>query len=332
MAISWPVWTVAAAVAGAGNLAVHLVYAALSLRRFEDRPAFQVTPPPQDGPLAEPIGIPTDSGLWLSGGVYLPTQSDPRGVVIFCPETDGDFPTALNYAGALLEAGFAVLSFSFRNQGDSDVLPGYRSTHWVTEHEIQDVHAAIEFVQAAPQFDGLPIGLMGVSRGAGAALAAAAQRPEIQAVWSQGAFSTQRMVEHYAKRWIDTVVGRGAGLIPDWHVRVTLWFMLRMAERKQGARIVSLDALLPRLADRSVQFVGGKRDTYVPPVLTQQLCRRAGHAPQEDCWIVPQAKHNQERAVDPVAYDARLVKFFQNALQSPAPSIESNVLAEPDFV
>jgi hypothetical protein len=37
------------------------------------------------------------------------------------------------YAPALLEAGFAVFSFDFRNQGSSDSLPGYHAKHWLSE-------------------------------------------------------------------------------------------------------------------------------------------------------------------------------------------------------
>ncbi|WP_437229936.1 alpha/beta hydrolase [Planctomicrobium sp. SH661] len=293
------------------DLIVHAVYSIAALHRFETMPALRVAPPPENTPSMEPIQFPTTNGLQLAGGVYFPEDGQPQGVVLFCPENGGTFDTAMNYAQPLVDAGFAVVAFSFRNQSPSDSLPGYRSNYWVTKYEVEDVHAALDFIQSQPQFDGLPIALMGVSRGAGAALAAGAVRPEVSQIWTQGSFSTQGLAMLHAMKFLQTMVGKWGQLIPRWHVRITIWFMLRLNEIRNRCQLVNLESLLPLWRDREVMFVSGARDTYVPAVLTKELCRLSGHSPETSHWVVPHAKHNLERPAAPREFDERIVHFFE---------------------
>lgn len=293
------------------DLLIHIVYSFMALNRFETLPTFRVLPPPQDAPLLEPVEFPTTNQLKLSGGVYFPEDGHPRGVILFCPETGGSFDTAMNYAEALVEAGFAVVSFSFRNQYPSETLSGYRSNYWVTQYEVDDVHAALDFIELQPQFLGLPIGVMGVSRGAGAALAGGSARPEVAQVWSEGGFSSSGLAMHHALKFVQTMVGPLGKLIPQWHVQVTIWFMLRLNEYRNRCRLINLESMLPRWQLRDVMFVSGARDTYVPTSLAENLCRLTGHDTKSSLWIVPQAKHNLERATAPREFDQRLVQFFE---------------------
>lgn len=303
------------------DLLIHLIYAGIALKRFEARPAFQVTPPPEEGPRPERVIFPTTNGMRLHGGVYYPHDGHPRGVIVFCPETDAVYQTALNYTPALLEAGFAVLSFDFRNEGDSDHLPTYQAMHWLSEYEVADVHAALDFVQSQPQFEGLPVGLFGVSRGGCAALAAAATRPEVRDVLAEGPFSTHQLALYYALKWIGAVVGGWRPLIPEWHVRLTLWFTLRFSEFRNGSRFVRLESLLPRLKDRKLLVISGGRDSYVPEFMPRRICELAGHSPEESHWVVADAKHNLERQASPAEFDARIVRFFEQMVSATLPEV-----------
>jgi len=296
------------------DVAIHLIYSVMAMHRFETLPTFRVLPPPENAPPMENIRFSTTDNLELTGGIYFPEDGQPQGVVVFCPETGGSFDTVMNYAEALVDAGFAVLSFSFRNQAPSQSLPSYRSNYWVTEYEVQDVHAALDFVQAQPQFQGLPIGLMGVSRGAGAAVAAGATRPEVSFVWAQGTFSTRKLTLHHAKKFMQSLVGRFGKLVPAWHVRTTIRFMMPIIELRNRCRLVDLESLMPLWNDRNMLLVSGARDTYVPPSLSTELCELTGHSPAESQWIVPQAKHNLERAAAPREFDLRIVQYFQQML------------------
>lgn len=296
------------------DLLIHLAYAAAAFKRFDDAPPFHVIPPPANGPVPEPFAISTGDGVALRGGVYYPSDGKPVGMILFCPETHAGFQTALNYAPALLNAGFAIVSFDFRNQGASDTLPGYRDRHWLTEYEVADVQAVLDFIQAQPQFEGLPIGIFGVSRGGSAALAAAAIRPDVQYVLAQGPFSTHQLALYYSLKWLGAIVGPWQRFVPKWHVRVTLWFILRMAESRYGCRFVRLERLLPRLADREVLIISGGRDSYVPEAVPRQICKLTGHSPQAAHWVVRSAKHNLERHASPSEFDAKVVGFFEQML------------------
>lgn len=289
---------------------VHLHYAFSGLARFDNRPPFAVLPPPMDVPLPEPVEFPTSDGLTLRGGVYFPPDGISRAIIVYCPETDGCHLTAPNYIPALVESGAAVLSFNFRNYEPSDSLPGYRPKHWFTIHEVRDVHAALDFVESQPQFAGLPVGLMGVSRGASAALSAGAERPEVKAIWAQGAFSTRRLSNYYAIKWVQAVVGNWGRKLPDWHVKTTAWFIRRISEFKNRARYVTVERFLSLWKNRPVQFVAGARDSYVPAELTTRLCEATGRPVEAGLWVVPRAKHNMERVAAEAEYDARLVAFF----------------------
>jgi len=295
---------------------IHVVYAFVALGRFEDRPPFQVTPPPETGPAPEPVTFPTSNQLQLRGGVYYPPDGNPLAVVIFCPETDARFQTALNYTPALLDAGFAVFSFDFRNQGSSDSQHSYRATHWLTEFEVTDVQAAINFIQVQPQFEGLPIGLFGVSRGGCAVLAAGAVRPEVQCVLAQGPFSTRLLSLHYSLKWLGFFFGKWDRLIPEWHVRLTLRLTLLMAYYRNGGRFVRLEALLPKLENRKLLIISGGRDSYVPEYIPKRLCQLTGHSPEDAHWVVPGAKHNMERQAAPQEFDEKVVQFFAQMLSS----------------
>lgn len=293
------------------DLLIHWIYAQIALKRFETPPPFQVIPPPENGPVADPVVFPTTNGLRLHGGVYFPADGHPRGVVVFCPETEAVSQTAMNYTPALLEAGFAVFSFDFRNEGGSDVLPTYKSMHWLTEYELEDVQAALDFVQSQPQFEGLPIGLFGVSRGGAAALAAAATRPEVRFVLAQGPFTTHQLALYYTVKWLGSAVGKWRRLIPEWHLRATLWLTFRLSEIRNGCRFVRLEALLPRLKNCHVLIISGGRDSYVPQEIARRICELAGHSQEESHWVVRHAKHNLERQESPVEFDARVAQFFE---------------------
>lgn len=289
---------------------VHVVIARMALHRFETSPRFGVMPPPADGPVPEAIRIPTTDHLTLAGGIYYPESEPPRGVVVFCPEMGGRFETAMNYAPALLESGFAVVSFSFRNQEPSDALNSYRSGYWISNYEVDDVLATIHYVESLPEFYGLPIGLMGVSRGAGSALSAAALHPEISQVWVQGAFSNSLLVLHHAMKFLRARRGKWIRFVPQWHIQTTLWFMRRLAEYRNGCRMVEMERLLPRLHGRRTYFVAGERDNYVPISLSETLHQLAGCDGESTRWLVPRAGHNMERTAARDEFDERLVSFF----------------------
>lgn len=293
------------------DMVVRYFYVRIVLPIFETKPPFNVLPTPRDID-AERISFPTTNGLTLRGSLY--RHHDPRGLIVFCPELDSDHWSAMTYCEGLYAAGFDILSFDFRSQGDSDRLPGYEPLHWLTEWEIDDVLAALDFVRQRLDLRDLPVGMLGISRGSGAALVATAMRNDIRCVACEGAFSSDLLMLHFVLRWAKVYMPEWmVRLCPVWHMRLTLYWVRKLSQSRRGCRYILLEKYLPRLRNRPVQFIVGERDNYVPPQIGQELARQIG----PNCrgvFRVPKAKHNQARLVNRDGYDRLLIDLFSEAL------------------
>lgn len=285
---------------------------------IENSPPFRVESLPPD-PDAEAFSVTTPDGITLRGCLYRHTERTPRGLIVFCPEFASNQRSAMLYCSALSRAGFHVLAFDFRNHGDSDRLEGYEPLHWLTQFEVMDLNAVIDFVYSRPDLNELPLGLFGISRGGGAALYVASQRPEVLRVACEGAFGTELMMLAHARRWI-TIVAPAAlvRLIPAWHIRWTLTLTRWISQHRRHCRYAMLERVLPQLVDKPALVIAGQRDTYVMPEVSQEMVRLIGQP--EALWMVQKAKHNLARSVDPDEYDRRLLAFFSQ-LDQPAASV-----------
>jgi pimeloyl-ACP methyl ester carboxylesterase len=315
-------WGVLGVVAGLAvvDLLIHLVAVRYILPILERSPPFSVEATPPD-PHAEPVSCRTPDGITLRGSLHRPPDRAPLGLIVFCPEVANDHWSATWYCPALLSAGFAILAMDFRNQGHSDRMPGYTPIHWLTEYEVTDVLAVVDYARDRADLRELPLGVFGVSRGGSAALVAAARVPEIACAACEGVFSISTMTLHYTLRW--AVLYQPAwlmALFPTWHFRLTLALARWISERRRRCRYVLLEEWLPRLAGRPVLMIVDGRDTYVLPEISETLYRRF---PQSSTrrWLVKAAKHNMARETDAAEFDRRIVEFFAQLIpRTPAAS------------
>jgi len=290
------------------DLAVRVYYIRIVLRAFETKPLFNVNPTPPD-PTAESIEFQTRDGITLRGSLYR-ADRPAKGLILFCPETDGSHWSAVSYCHGLMKDGFDVLSFDFRGQGESDPLPGYTPNHWATMYEVEDVRAALDYISHREDLQGLPLGLMGVSRGSTLALIAAAECPSVKAVCCEGAYSTDTLLLYFVLHWQRIYIPSWlSSLIPMWHYRITMKMVRWTSRILRQRRYVVLERWLPRLKDRAVLLVTGERDNYVHPDVARELVRHI-HSESAEIWTVPSAKHNRARAVAAAEYDRRLSAFF----------------------
>jgi pimeloyl-ACP methyl ester carboxylesterase len=280
---------------------------------FEQSAGFGVEPAePRDD--CEQISFLSTDGLTIRGSIFSPTTAS-RGVVIFCPETGGNHWMALEYTVALREAGFTVVGFDFRNQGDSDDMKDYNTLHWPTAFEVSDALATIDYVTTRDDLMSQPIAMFGVSRGGAVALVAAARRAEVRCVVCDGAFMISRLMQFFARRWAELYVPRRwLQYIPDWHIATTLWFARQISQFKRGVRYATLGRDLPKLRNKGVLLIAGQRDNYVKPEITKEIARRVGGNAQ--IWIAPKAKHNCARSENKEEYDRRIVEFVEQHLVS----------------
>lgn len=293
-------------------------------RMFEHAPPLNAGNPAID-PAAEAVTFVTEDGLNLRGSLYKPRRT-PRGLVLFFAELGGTQGSGLNYCQSLVEAGFALLSFDFRNHGQSDALDGYEPLHWLTEHEHRDLRAVLKFVDSRDDLRPLPLGVFGVSRGGGAALIAAAESPRVACVACEGAYSTSKLMSLHSARWVPLFVPSPfTRLVPRWQIEITLAGARLYSQFKRRHRYLHLEQFLKGFPPRPVLLIAGQRDSYVLPEMSEALRRELpqGHV---DVVVVPKARHNKAREVNPAAYDARLAEFFLQHM----PALVTDAISAPE--
>ncbi len=298
--------------AGAVLFAAELVFRRYVVARvcdvFEEVPPFGVIPA-EESPDAETFSVQTSDGMTLRGSLHLPKSGRPIGLVVFCPELNGNHWMASHYCHGLLQNQFAVLGFDFRGQGSSDPDPNYTPIHWVTEYEMRDIAAVLEFVESDERLNTLPLGLFGVSRGGVAALAAACRYPRVRAVLADSAFGTMDMARHFVHQFGRYIIPEFCfRILPKWHIEQTLQRAVRLSERRRHCRYVHLENEAVGLDHTHVQLISGQRDSYVSPDVAAALAELFGGS--DRLWLVRRARHNMARSVRTDEYDRRVVRHF----------------------
>jgi pimeloyl-ACP methyl ester carboxylesterase len=272
---------------------------------FENVPPFNVLPEAAN-PAARTFRISTADGLELQCSLLNENVENPPGLVLFLPELHGSHWMARRYCHALIENGFVVLGLDFRNQGESDSLPGYRPIHWMTEFEMSDVEAALEYIAEDNRLCSLPIVVFGVSRGGVAALLTGCRYPRIRGIIADSAFGTMAMIRFYVDRFVQHVIPNWIFmLLPDWHINITLRQSVQLSEAARGCRYVHLENEAAGLESANVLLISGARDSYVTPVIAARLRDIVGKP--AELWIAPGAKHNMSRNIQPEEYDRRVL-------------------------
>ena len=273
-------------------------------------------------PLAgEHVTFETTDGVRLAGTLGRPpTDGSAAPVVVFCHEFTSNRHSVTKYAWFLEAAGFRVFTFDFRGHGDGDRPRDFLPRPWVTQHEVSDLRAALRYLRDREDVGDVPVGLLGISRGAVAAIAVASEDPSIVGVVADGAFSTDWTLHGYMRRWAPIFVDRRMLLLssPDWVFSIFRRVGTALAEHRLGVRFVSLLPVLRRLKT-PVFLIHGKKDGYIEAGQAGLLYELAGGP--KDLWIVPKADHNQAVDVSPAEYSRRVVHFFQTFLGVTAPAV-----------
>src|SRR5438132_2938344 len=108
------------------------------------------------------------------------TGNQRKGEIQFGLEFGSNRWAAVPACTDLRAAGFDVFAYEPRNQGESDVQPGFDPMQWITDREVADCREAVEYLKKRPDADPRGIGLYGFSKGANAGLIVAADDPIIK--------------------------------------------------------------------------------------------------------------------------------------------------------
>jgi pimeloyl-ACP methyl ester carboxylesterase len=301
---------------------VQAAFARVFIPHFERKPRLRARSYPRRRQ-AGSFTTRTSDNVVLRGSI-LRSRVAARGVVIFCHEFGGDRWSFQGHCDDAVLSGQDLVTFDFRNHGESDVDRGYESSHWLTQREVLDVQALIDWVQTRREWAGLPVTLIGVSRGANAALAAAASR-NVQGVLAVGAFSTLDLAFDHLLAGIQ----RHAPIFlrfPHWHIRSTMALAIRWSGLRQKVRFVSIERAARQLTGLKVLFIAGSDDSHIPESFQRKLSRRLKDA---HFWSVPGGRHNLERDAAPEEFDRR-VRGFLTAVTGHSSASPARELAAAD--
>lgn len=255
----------------------------------------QILRPPRNIPQGKTLrkfNIPhQEVDLHTADGVRLTAWYTPprKGVVILVAHGFGDQRPEWVYE-MLARTGYGVLAWDARAHGESD---GEIST--VGYKEVLDVRAALDYALAQPNVT--HVGAWGGSMGAATLIRAAAQYPEIEALFVDSSFASMEDEFDY--------------LVP-YPILNPLAKIL--AQIRTG---VSLDELSPvdaiaRVSPRPVYIVHSMADKVAPPDAGERLFNAAREP--KFLWLEEDVPHQQIYLANPLRYKKRLIGFFDDWL------------------
>lgn len=252
---------------------------------------------PADYGLAyEPVTLTTPDGVKLAAW-YVPRPGAHAGVVV-CHGYGGSRRDVAGVLPFLHRAGFAVITFDFRGEGES----GGRFCSF-GECEKEDVRTATRWLRAHAEISPGHVGALGFSLGGAAAIMAGAEDPDIGAVVADSAFA--RLDQMVLQRF--SPLGRAGAPL----ARCTQWCGERMAGFSVGT--VAPAAVVARLSPRPLLLIHGGADSHTPPAQSEALFAAAREPKQ--LWIVPGAEHIRCYDTDREEYERRVTHFFRAALR-----------------
>lgn len=242
----------------------------------------------------------TSDGVKLSG--WLVPGREKRTTIVYSHGLFRSRRELLERAAELARLGYGALLYDSRNHGLSGparVSLGY--------NERLDVEAAVRFLRDEVK-SGDRIVLFGISMGATAALLAAAETPEAQAVISDSSFlSFKDTVDHHVKIFLR---------LPAFPVANELRFFIEQRAGFDGSRFDAIDAV-KRIGDRPLMFIAAANDRRMPPGIAEQLYQASSSAIR-DLVIIdgPGSEvHGHAFQANRKVYIERVARFLESAAQ-----------------
>lgn len=270
-----------------------------------------------DRVVGEAVTFPAYDGLPLHGMILRANpRAARRGLIVFAHEFCSDMYSYARYCRPLQQAGYDIFTFDFRGHGQSACAPDYVPRQWVSDRELDDMRGAVAFIQTWLEEHGhaREIGVFGISRGACAALLAAAENPLIRVIAADGAFSTDTTIEYFMKRW--AYIFAKVRVVYENHPpafwRFLRWSMMHFARREFKCRFPSVRKAIQRMTPRPLLFIHGEKDSYLPVEQSRRLYALAGQP--KFLWVAPGARHNQAAVLHPEQYSHLTIQFFNRYL------------------
>jgi fermentation-respiration switch protein FrsA (DUF1100 family) len=249
--------------------------------------------PEAHGLAVEVIAFPSLADGVTLRGWYLPAPRPSGRTIVISPGIDANREVdgiTLALAPALLSAGWDVLAFDLRGEGQSD---GATQTFGWSER--WDVLGAV--AEARRRGAECVVGL-GFSMGGAATIMAAAGSPTIDAVIADSAYARlDAALRHELE---------GNLHLPGPVASSVLW-LFPILGGPDPAAVAPVERIRD-LAQRPVLLIHGTEDRTVPLEACRELARAGGA--NAVCWTVDGAGHTQAYRTDPAEYTARILDFL----------------------
>lgn|GEM_PF-62589 len=294
----WVIWSVVAVVmiliVGTGALSY---YVASQLIHPARKPI--TATPAKYGLSYEPVTFTSSDHVKLSGWLIPAAQPTDKVVI----EAHGyrqnrmlDKP-ALPMAKALHDAGYAVLMFDFRDEGQSG---GNEVT--VGLYEQRDLTAAVSYANQAGYSR---VGLLGFSMGASTALEVAASDNHVTATVADSPFADlYQYLSVNMPTWTH---------LPNWPFTPEIFLELRFFN---GVNVHSVSPArdLMHFGNRPLLLIAGTADVTVPMQNSIELWQELPSDSNVSLWKVPGATHVGAYTVEPQAYQRNVLNFYNKYL------------------
>ena len=211
------------------------------------------------------------------GGWFIPAEGQVRGTIIYCHGLNRARVEMLPEAVWGHQLGYDGLLFDFRHAGQSG---GEATT--LGYQERLDVLAAARFAldeRKCPR----PVIVWGVSMGATAALLAAADSPDIDAVISDSSFlSLRNTIAHHLRLFLH---------LPGFPLADEVAYGIGWRGRFWPSQF-DLGEAAARIGSRPILFVAVEGDRRMPPSIARELYARAV-SPQKKLVVLPGKRHGE---------------------------------------
>lgn len=234
--------------------------------------------------------------LMLKGWI-IPSDSSNGRLVI---ESHGygrnrsDYDAALPTALALHKAGFAVIMFDYRDEGES---PGKFVS--VGLYEVRDLLGAVDY---AKKVGYKRIGVIGYSMGASTALEAAASDTSIEAVIADSPFAN---LHSYLVKNLSVWSG-----LPNWPFTSEILWEMKVFHGLNSRKVDPLKQLR-HWKPRPLLLIAGTADHEIPMSNSKKLYAVVKSDTNDKLWIVPGAHHVKAWDVNHTAYEKKVTSFFK---------------------
>jgi fermentation-respiration switch protein FrsA (DUF1100 family) len=267
-------------------------------------------------------------------GWYIPVTAaaggSAKGTIIYCHGLHRSRIEMLPMAQFGHSLGYDGLLFDFRNHGQSGgnvTSIGY----W----ERLDVEGAVREALTREEARD-PIIVWGVSMGAAAALMAAAEDPQINAVISDSTFlSFDEVIKHHYRLVVHLIRHHWWWFppLPSFPIAdEVIWLSAWRAHFRPSA--FNVESAVERIAPRPVLFIAVKNDMRMPPQIARTLYS-LDRSPLKAVAVVPGRRHGEGFNESRAPYEAAVAAFLSRVStasplsEPPRTTAEKNTATPP---